>query len=236
MLQINDNDKKRVYQFIEDNDLDYSVVDNNISKFGVVAEDSMLFNIYNYNNEYQLVKYNKEKDQVGNPGLMPYEYFYYKTLSQLLEQLSSYDKSLEKRYWETTLNSAEVPFNEKTYNDDWVSDFLDTNWKTDKTDRYQYLVYESFEYKPELLSPHNTLHQVGISNYQYPVQTTKVEKLYFEIHPISCENKREKYFLQLACNNEPVLKEYINYNIVKKKGLKLFLNTMFQSMEKFKVS
>jgi hypothetical protein len=45
MLQINDNDKKRVYQFIEDNDLDYSVVDNNISKFGNVENSLININI-----------------------------------------------------------------------------------------------------------------------------------------------------------------------------------------------
>ena len=81
-------------------------------------------------------------------------------------------------------------------------------------------------------SPYNTIHEVSPINQEtYAV----VEKLYFEIHPISCLEKRESYLLKLLINNEEVFKEYVNYIVLSKKGLKLLIENIFNSVEKFKI-
>lgn len=60
---------------------------------------------------------------------------------------------------------------------------------------------------------------------------TKVDKLYFEIHPISCQPGNESYLVKLLCNNEEVLKEFINYIVSRKKGLKLLIKTIFDEIK-----
>jgi len=232
MLQINENDKSRLIQFIDENDLDYTPIDNGISKFSIVAHDGIVFYLYDHNESYILAMYDKNKDRPGDPGSMPYEYFQFQSLTQILEQLSHYDKSIHKIYWYPTNNSIEVPFDANSYNEEWVSEFIsDDHWRVESSDLYKYLVYENSDYKPELISPFNTLHEVSMINSK---EYAKVDKLYFEIHPISCSRKNESYFLKLSCNNEEVLKEYINYNIIKKRGLKLFLDDMFTNMSRFR--
>lgn len=62
-----------------------------------------------------------------------------------------------------------------------------------------------------------------------------MEKLSFEIHPISCKEQNESYLFKLAFNDDPILKEWINYRIIRKKGLKIFLETLFNEMEKYKI-
>jgi hypothetical protein len=49
MLQINENDKSRLIQFIDENDLDYTPIDNGISKFSIVAHDGIVFYLYDHN-------------------------------------------------------------------------------------------------------------------------------------------------------------------------------------------
>ena len=46
---------------------------------------------------------------------------------------------------------------------------------------------------------------------------------------------QESYLLKLSCNNEEIFKEYINYKVVKKKGLKLLIDNIFKSLESFKI-
>lgn len=59
MEQINESDKKRLVDYIDQNELDYHVVDNNISKFSLTAADGITFYIYPNNENYVLVKYDK---------------------------------------------------------------------------------------------------------------------------------------------------------------------------------
>ena len=46
-LNINTSDKERIISFIKENDLDYKVVDNGITRFHVVAEDGIKFQFQN---------------------------------------------------------------------------------------------------------------------------------------------------------------------------------------------
>ena len=63
MEQINESDKKRLVDYIDQNELDYHVVDNNISKFSLTAADGITFYIYPNNENYVLVKYDKERER-----------------------------------------------------------------------------------------------------------------------------------------------------------------------------
>jgi hypothetical protein len=228
MIELSKSDINRISTFILDNELDYDIIDNGIIRYHIKSYDNMVFYFYNYNNNFVVVKYDKTKDD--KPGQQPYEYFQFKNLQQVLEQLKTYDDNIYKQWWYPTLNSAEIGFDSNDYNDDWVNDFKeDTNhWSIDSDDKYKYLTYDNPSITPNIKSPFNTLHEVSpINNIQF----TKVNKLYFEIHPISCQPGNESYLLKLLCNNEEALKEFINYIVVKKKGLKLLIDTIFKDIK-----
>lgn len=142
MNQISKGDKKRITDFIIESDLDYNVVDNDISRFGLVSEDGFTFYVFSYNENFIIGRYDPYRDRQGKEC---WDYFEFKTLSQILEQLSFYDKSLSKVYWSTTSNSVEVPFDKNTYTDEWVSEFKnDDRWKIEETICYKYLVFEDY--------------------------------------------------------------------------------------------
>lgn len=222
MFDLPQIDKNKIISFIKENDLDLIPVDSDIFKFHVQSDDNMKFFFYEYNNLYVLVKYDVSKDK---PGGNAYEYYYYKTLPQLLEQLAFYDKLIPKKFWEFTLESIEIGFEPHNYNDEWYVGIIDENWIIEDTGIYKYVTYTNTNYKPELKSPYNTLHEVY----------TKVDKLNIEIYPLSCLEGREKYYLKLLCNNDKIFKEYINYRVFKKKGLKILLDSIFKSLEIFKI-
>lgn len=228
MIQISKEDKNRLINFINENELDYNYIDNDISKFSIVSDDGIVFYLYNYNEGYVLVKYDKVKEM---KRLVSYEYFNFNNMSQILEQLSLYDKSLIKNYWSPTANSIEVPFDKNSYIDEWYSDFISDGYKIEEGNGYNYITYTNESYKPKLISPFNTLHEVSELNSKV---LTDVDKLYFEIHPVSCKVKNESYFVKLLCNNEEIFKEYINFNVSKKKGLKLWIETLFNEIKNFK--
>ena len=232
MQELSQSDKDRLSQFIKENDLDYTISENVISKFNATAYDGIKFFFYKYNEEYVIVKYDKNKDN-GNPGSTAYEYFNFQTLPQVLEQLSYYDSQIYKCYWNTVADTIEMGVDVNSYNENWFNDFVgDDFWNTEDCGNYKTIVYNNPNYKPELKSPYNTLHEVStINNIEY----TKVDKLYFEIHPISCLEGRESYLLKLACNNEEIFKEYINYTVSGKKGLRLLIENLFKTLEPFKV-
>lgn len=226
MQEIDKNDKERLISFIETNDLDYSVSNSEIFKFSVTSADNMKFIFYKTDEKYVVVKYNKDKDNDTNSMDIPYEYYDFNNISQVLEQLSLYDNQIPKQYW-GYCNSIDFNFIKEKYNDNWADEFISENWILEFSEdyKYNYLVYENSKYKPKLISPYNTLHEVSTINTK---EFTTVDKLYFEIHPESCINKSESYILKLLCNNESVLKEYINYRVSTKKGLKILIESILK--------
>jgi hypothetical protein len=229
MIDISKNEIIRISDFIIYNDLDYDIINNGIIRYHIKSFDNMVFYFYKYESNYILVRYDKTKD--GKPGQQAYEYYQFQNLQQILEQLKIYDDNIYKQWWYPTTNSTEIGFDSTNYNDDWLKDFKEENeyWSVkSEEDKYKYLTYNNSNIKPYLKSPFNTLHEVSPIN---DIIYTKVEKLYFEIHPISCEPGRESYLLKLLCNNEEVLKEFINYIISKKKGLKLLIDNIFRDIK-----
>jgi hypothetical protein len=205
-------EKIRVISFLEDNELDYTPIDNGIIRFHLIAEDGMTFYVINNENEYLVTKYNKDRDR---PGSVPYENYQFKTLSEVLEQLKFYDSNLPKVYWQPILETIEIGFDKDNHIDNWYEPFIkDDFYKVEEDNQYKYFSYTNEGYKPELISPFNTLHEVSAFN---DLQLEKVEKLYFEVHPISCAKKREMYLVKLLCNNDNIFKEYINYKVYKEK-------------------
>lgn len=229
MIDLPQIDKNKIISFIKENDLDLIPVDSDIFKFHVQSDDKMKFFFYEYNNECVLVKYDVSEDK---PGGSAYEYYYYKTLPQLLEQLAAYDKSIPRAFWEFTSESIEIGFESHNYNNEWYVGIIDENWIIEDAGTYKYVTYTNTNYKPELKSPYNTLHEVSPINQ---ISYTKVDKLNIEIHPVSCLEGRESYYLKLLCNNDEIFKEYINYRVIKKKGVKMLLESIFKSLEPFKI-
>jgi hypothetical protein len=60
----------------------------------------------------------------------------------------------------------------------------------------------------------------------------KVNKLYFEIHPITCVENGEKYLFKILANNEEVLKEFINYIAFGKRGLMNLIDYIIDNCKK----
>lgn len=234
MIIIDEDTIQRIINFIEFNQLNYDIVYNDISKFHIISEDKTSFFFYTYNEEFVIVKYDKNKDQLNRPELNPYEYFMFKTLSAVLEQIKFYDDNLEKSYWFTTTDSIGIDFKSSSYKDDWFEDFkqeAEFSKVEDDDLGYKYFIYDNPKYSPKLKSPYNNLSTFSFINSEEE-QYIKVNKLYFEIHPISCEPGNESYLLKLLCNNEEILKEYINYIVSKKRGLKLLIDELFKSIKK----
>jgi hypothetical protein len=230
MDQINNSDKRRIIDFIKENDLDYILQDDGIGKFKILSYDNLQFHPYFYNEEYVLVEYNKEKDK-DNSFSSSYKYFYFKNIPSMLEALKSYDDSLYKVWYYPILNSAEIGFDKNSYNENWHIGLLDDEYLIESDSHCDYIVYNNDNYKPVLKSPYYTLNEVSDINDEY---LSSVDSLNFEIRPISCQEGNESYLFKLRYNNEEVLTEYINWMIVRKKGLKIFLKDLFESMKPFK--
>jgi hypothetical protein len=224
--------KSKIIEFVKSNDLDFDIVDSGISKFHINSYDGLTLFVYEYENKPLLVKYDKDKDKVDNPVSQAYEYFYFNNLNELLESLSAYDKSIVKNYWSFVASDIDLCVDMKKYSDDWYKDIINDSYKIQEETNYNWIYYESKDYKPQLKSPYNTLHEVSPLN-PVPIFTT-VEKLYFEIHPISCEEKSEKYLLKILSNNDDIFKEYINYFVYTKRGIKKLIENIFEEMKIFK--
>lgn len=232
MEVINEQNIKRVIDYIELNDLDYNHISNVLTRFHLISEDGITFTIYNNQEQYMVSKYDSKKD-TGKPGEQTFEYYNFKTFSEVLEQLKFYDDNLYKVYWQPTLESIEIGFDKDNHIEDWYSKYItDENYTIEETFNYKYIVYENKNYSPELISPFNTLHEVSDFN---KMELTKVDRLYFEIHPVSCAKKNESYYVKIQCNNDEVLKDYINYFVYKEKGLKKFIEGLFSDLNKFKI-
>ena len=231
MNQLNNLNKKRLLNFIKENDLDYTLFDDGIGKFKIISYDNLEFHPYEFNEEYILVKYDKEKDKPGNLSSSVYGYFNFKSISALLEALKVHDDSLHKVWYYPILNSAEIGFDKSSYNENWYVDLINEDYSIESDNHSNYIVYNNKDYKPVIKSPYYTLHEVSDINDEY---ISTVDSLNFEIHPISCQEGNESYLFKLRYNNEEVLTEYINWMIVRKKGLKIFLKNLFESMQPFK--
>jgi hypothetical protein len=229
MNQINENDKKRLLEFIDQYDLDYDSFESDIVKFRITSYDDKEFSIYEDSNRYIVVKFDPKKanEQMHNPAAQAHEYFQFKNLSQVLEQLKIYDESLYKRYWNPVLDSTTEKFNKADYDDNWLSHVQIPEFQVLESESYKYLSYVNESVRPKITSPFNTIHEISPINKKDP---TEVNKLYFEIHPISCQKKHESYFVKILSNNEETLKEYVSYEISKKKGLKLFIESIFKEV------
>jgi len=227
MEVINEKNIKRLIEYIELNDLDYTTVNNGLTRFHITSENMVTFTIYENDGKFTVSKYDSNKDS-GDAGDHPFEYYNFNTFSEVLEQLKFYDDNLYKVYWQPTLESIEIGFDKNNHIEDWYSKYiLDDYYRIEETLNYKYIVYENSNYSPELISPFNTLHEVSDINN---MELTKVDKLYFEIHPISCKSKNESYYVKIQCNNEEVLKDYINYYVYKEKGLKIFIEGLFSDI------
>jgi len=237
-MKISDSDKQRIIDYITENELDYNITEG-IFRFGLVSYDNQLFNIYKNNEQYVLVKMDPDKDFQAqyDPGVMAYEYYYYQNLQQVIEQLSLYDNAVYKVWWElldghnNRPSSANMGFTNEGYTEDWFSDHLtiDKYNVEDYDDQYKYVVYE--DKRPiKVISPHNTLHEVSLFNN---FSMSDMDRLYVEIHPISLKEKNESYLVKILINNEPVLKEWINYRVFKKKGLNLFLEELLNNKNQY---
>lgn len=235
MENISDIDKKRLLDFITENDLDYTPIDNGIFKFKLQSYDDITFQFFTLENKYIIMTYDVKKDLDTSNGKVidvPNRYYQYENMQQVLEQLRVYDENIAKTWWMPIADTIELGVNMNAYNEEWYSDFLKDHYITESENDYSIMIYNDDSYKPILYSPFNTLHEVSLFN----VETgTQLEKLYFEIHPINCSERNESYLFKIAFNDEPVLKEWINYKIYRKKGLKIFLEALFNEMEKYKV-
>lgn len=226
LQEIDSHQKQRLIDFISENNLDYKVIDNGISRFHIVSHDDMKFSFYIHENRFIVVKY--------NPFTEKFEYLNFTTLPQVLEQLSFHDNSITKNYWVLTLNSAEINFDKENYKDNWFEDFAkDENWTCEEDNLGTYLVYNNTEYRPKIRPYYNTLHEVSTINKE---EFTEVDSLNFQIHPISLKEGSETYLFKLRCNNDLRFTDWVNYIVSSKKGLNLLIQSHFTQFENFKIS
>lgn len=237
MKPITKEDKERIKGFISKNELFFKIVDleDGISKFRIISDEGINFFFNTYNNKYILIKYDPDKDKDNQIFINAYEYYEFKTMIEMLTQLKYYDDNIPKSFWEVTNNSAEIPFHSDSYVDNWYKDFQRdaeyTKIDSDYFDNYKYIVYDNPNYSPCIKTPQNTLSQISYINTEEQ-SIIKVNKLYYEIHPISCKEGEEKYLFKLLANNEDVLKEFINYIVSRKKGLSLLIDDIFNNLSK----
>jgi hypothetical protein len=229
MIKIKASDCDKIIDFIKINDLDL-ITNETDNKFNIISYDNLQFTIYQVDESYVLVRYDRNKDIPNNPSSQAYEYYNFEVLSKLLEQLKVHDESIIKNWWVPILNSAEIGFDNSDEN--WLLEFItDNNYQIKSDTHSKYIEYNNDKYKPILRSPFNTLHEVSYINDEF---LERINKLNFEIHAISLKEGNESYLAKILINNEEILKEYTNFIITRKKGLKLFLNNLFLEMETFK--
>ena len=219
-IKINESDKKRIVDYIKENELNYIISEeNDIFRFFITAQDKAFFQFLKYNEQYVVAK------TMAICGQAPtFQYFYFKNLQQVIEQLSLYDNNIPKVWWELLdgrgrNSTVDIVFVKENYTDDWSKEFLKNDWSQINEQEYKCLVYEK-KVNIRIKSPHDKYDD-------YPGYD--LQKLYMEIHPICVKEGSESYLVKILINNEEVLKEYLNYRVIRKKGLKLFLNEFFNN-------
>jgi hypothetical protein len=217
-FNLNDKDKNKVIQFVDDNELDYHIIDDD--KFKLIASNSIVFTIGKYQDNYVVIKYNQELD-TGDPINIPYEYYNFNNLNDVLIQFKNYDNGITKTYFIPISNVLDISIGK--IDDGWYNDLnLDNNWKVSMDDLGEYVYYENSNVKPKVKSPFNTLHEVSEIN---DIRYETIDKLYLELHSIGDDT----YLGKILCNNEEIMKEYVNYIIYSKVGIKKFLESIFDS-------
>lgn len=201
MDKINKEDSERILKFIEYNHLPYYVADNEY-KFIVSHPEGISFTIYFYENKYVIVSYDPKLDN-GNVFINAYQYFYFDTVLQILEQLELYDQSIPKLDYYITLNSTEIGFDKNSYIKNWYDEFtkeVDNTKIINYNDQYMYI-----EYTNDILTPN--------------IPESTAVKLYYEIHPITLTKNSEQYLFKVLINDDKI-KDYRNYIAKRKIGLK----------------
>jgi hypothetical protein len=230
---ITESEKQRIFQFVDELELDYDIIDNGITKPALEAADGVRFHFHKNGDEYVIAKYDKEKDRPGTSGA--YQFYQFKSLQQIMEQLKIYDEAIPKTYWAPTANSIDFPFDKDSYEESWHEWIeKDESYSIEEDAHCQYLSYSNDGYSPEIKSPFNTVGEDAWGSILHESNPTKVERLHFEIYPLCGRPKRERYMVKILCNNEEVLKEYVTYTAYRKKGLRLLLQSIFSEAEKFK--
>lgn len=227
MVELEKEEIKRISDFIEENDLFLNYSEGELFRFKVFSDDGMTFQFFKMNDGYIVSKYDKNKDIPGVPS-DPYQYFNFKNIQQILEQLKLYDDQIPRTLWMPTTNTIDFNYDNTIFESNWAKDFItNEKWSERKDGEFPILIYEDFSVQPNLKSPFNTLHEVSEINQ---LVYEKVDKLYFEIHPKSLQKRNEKFLFKLLINNEEIFKEYASFDVIRKRGLKLLIESIFKSI------
>lgn len=227
MVELEKEEIKRITDFIEENDLFLNYSKGELFRFKVFSDDDMTFQFFKMNDSYIVSKYDKNKDIPGVPS-DPYQYFNFKNIQQILEQLKLYDEQIPRTLWMPTTNTIDFNHDNTIFESNWTKDFItNEKWSERKDGEFLILIYEDLSVHPNLKSPFNTLHEVSEINQ---LVYEKVDKLYFEIHPKSLQKRNEKFLFKLLINNEEIFKEYASFDVIRKKGLKLLIESIFKSI------
>jgi hypothetical protein len=233
MEKLSESEIKRLLNHIEENDLDYQYVDNGVFRPFLLAYDNTKYFLSKNEGSIVLTHYDSSKDKPGSNGA--YQHTVHPNLMQVLEAITMRDMSLHKSYWELTSNSIEVPFDKSNYVESWHEEFLESDGYTKEEDSLcTYVVFESDEYEPEIMSPWNTLGSDSIGGLLHESRPNRLNKLRFEIHPIGTAPGSETYLFKIRCNEDDAFPENICYKVVGKKGLRLIRQNLFNEMKRFK--
>jgi hypothetical protein len=232
--KLSESDQKKIKDFINENDLSYTINEEGIFRF-FISVDSIMIQFYKYNEEYVVVTTDTKDKDLFKPN--KFNYLRLKNMQQVLEQIAFFGKYVEKntQWWQILdgigrPSSVDMTFIKEDYTDDWSNDFIkNTNWKIVDDEQYKYLTFEK-KMNVKAISPHNTLHEVSLFNTYRPAE---LDKLYLEIHPLCVKEKKESYYVKILINKDEIMKEWINYRVLYKKGLKLFLEELFNNKNQY---
>lgn len=232
--KISKQDQNKIINYINDNNLSFIINEEGLFRFFISSMDGYMFQFYKNNEDYVVVSTDLKNT---NPlESKKFNYIQYKNMQQVLEQLSFYSSQMDSNFqWWEILDGigepyANIQFIKEDYTDNWTNDFIkDDNWKIVDDSQYKYISF-SKEMSISAISPHNRLHQTSI---MYDYNPDKLDKLYFEIHPICTKEHKESYVVKILINKEEILKEWINYRIFHKKGLNLFLEELFSNKNSY---
>lgn len=226
MDSLTEKEIEQTIDFINQNELDYIIINNGISRFQLFATDGCIFQFIINDGKLYISKTHKDK-KPSDPD--QFEYTPFDSLNKALKFLAEYDNSIVKTYWRVVYNITEYVCKKENYVDDWFKFIpMDMNYSVNNVDSgyeegFKYLIYRNDEYKPKLSTPQNQLSVLNTLN-----------ELYFEIHPLVCTKGSESYIFRLDCNGDDRFKEFVNYVIDTQKGMKLFLETLFNDVKQFK--